>query len=191
MERHQHQETPPKVKRFVVEPPSSGSAWLTSDNHWQHLNVIGYCNRPFKTVEEMDDVMVERWNARVKPGDTVFHCGDFALGKIEPVLAIRLRLNGRIVLFRGNHDRFGKARGELLKLEVVEGWGELSYLGKRWHLSHHPPTRDQMVRGAHHLCGHVHEDWRIRDRVLNVGVDQWDFRPLSFEEALEAQPEAF
>ena len=139
----------------------------------------------------MNEVMIERWNARVRPQDTVFHCGDFALGKTEPVQAVRDRLNGRIVLIRGNHDRFGKAKGDALRLEVVEGYAELSIAGRRFHLSHHPPLREQMVRGMLHLCGHIHEEWKIRDRVLNVGVDQWDFRPLTFEEAAATQPEAF
>ena len=51
--------------------------WWASDYHFSHANIITYCNRPFKTVEEMNETIIERHNERVNPEDTVFFLGDF------------------------------------------------------------------------------------------------------------------
>ncbi len=53
------------------------SLYFTSDTHFGHKNIIQTCNRPFASVDEMDEAMVARWNQRVGPDDTVFHLGDF------------------------------------------------------------------------------------------------------------------
>ena len=51
--------------------------WYSSDSHFHHRRIIEYCSRPFPSVEEMNQVMIERWNEVVKPDDIVYHCGDF------------------------------------------------------------------------------------------------------------------
>lgn len=79
--------------------------WFTSDTHFCHANVIKYCNRPFADVHEMNRELVRRWNDRVALRDTVYHLGDFAFGPKPAIAAWRRRLNGRIILVRGNHDR--------------------------------------------------------------------------------------
>lgn len=56
------------------------SAFFTSDNHFSHTAIVGYCERPFRDVEEMNEEMVRRWNEVVRPTDHVYHLGDFALG---------------------------------------------------------------------------------------------------------------
>src|SRR5260370_31484271 len=86
--------------------------FFTSDTHLDHGNVITYCKRPFVSVDEMNEQMIYRWNYRVKSGDTVYHLGDFHMGKRERVAPLRERLNGRIILVRGNHDRSPKVMRE-------------------------------------------------------------------------------
>jgi len=54
--------------------------WFTSDTHFNHRNIIGYAQRPFESVEEMNEVMIERWNASVRGEDTIYHLGDFSFG---------------------------------------------------------------------------------------------------------------
>jgi calcineurin-like phosphoesterase family protein len=84
----------------------SAKVFFTSDTHFNHANVIKYCVRPFASIEEMNRVMIERWNAVVGPEDTVYHLGDFAMGKPSEWPAFLRQLNGaKKILIRGNHDR--------------------------------------------------------------------------------------
>ena len=75
-----------------------------SDNHFGHKNIIKYDNRPFNSVEDMDEVMIDRWNSVVGDDDTVYILGDFSWYKEEKTLEILNRLSGRKVLIKGNHD---------------------------------------------------------------------------------------
>ena len=77
-----------------------GEIWVTSDTHYGHANIIRFCDRPFASSEEMDEALIANFNERVKPGDTVYHLGDFSFAK-DPARVFR-RLNGTIHLVLGN-----------------------------------------------------------------------------------------
>ncbi|RYD67156.1 MAG: hypothetical protein EOP83_03365, partial [Verrucomicrobiaceae bacterium] len=82
------------------------SNFYTSDTHFDHLNIIRYAKRPFNGIEEMNRILIERWNAVVGPDDDVWHGGDFAMGNQQDAIRrIVPRLNGRIHLIFGNHDK--------------------------------------------------------------------------------------
>ena len=177
------------------------TVWFTADLHFGHGNVIGYSSRPFANAEEMDAALIERWNAVVDPTDTVWVLGDVALGRIAETLPLVGALNGRKLLLAGNHDRCWSGHGRR-----ADGWTE-RYLDagfaavhqgaltieieRRRVLACHFPYRgdshdhDRYVEqrpsdaGAWLLHGHVHERWRQRGRMINVGVDAWDYRPVS------------
>lgn len=181
--------------------------WFTSDTHFHHANIIGFCNRPWKTVEEMNDGLVDKWNARVKDGDIVYHCGDFAFRHDKQWLDILDRLNGKVVLIKGNHD------GKRLKTNAVRDRFELIYddgvfaipdkNGKLYNvwMNHFPPFGSSAdprelwrpgwepgSRTPWHevsLCGHVHTEWKHYGSTINVGVDMWDYQPISLDEILE------
>lgn len=175
--------------------------FFTSDTHFGHKNIIEYCNRPWSTVEEMNEGMVERWNSKVSAEDTVYHLGDFAMGPKEN-LGWRQRLNGHVILIKGNHDR---------DKEVLKEYGFEVHKRKRLYL----PEEDKIIMMTHipiHvpdpmgrsgrtyspnltqkidvdsydyiLCGHVHNQWRRRGKTINVGVDVSDFYPLTIQELL-------
>ena len=80
--------------------------YLTSDLHFNHVNILKYepVNRPFETLEEMNETLIANWNAKVSAEDTVYVLGDLAMGTVEASRACIERLNGKIVLIRGNHD---------------------------------------------------------------------------------------
>jgi len=75
--------------------------YFTSDTHFDHENIIKYCNRPFKDVNHMNESMIENWNNTVNDTDTVMHLGDFSF-KSDKFIN---RLNGNITLIKGNHDK--------------------------------------------------------------------------------------
>src|SRR6056300_578004 len=84
--------------------------FFISDTHFDHANILTFTDyagkpvREFDSVEAMNEAMIERWNAVVKPGDTVYHLGDVAIAKRG--LTHLARLNGRKILVKGNHDIF-------------------------------------------------------------------------------------
>lgn len=156
----------------------SGKTFFTSDTHFNHANVMKYCARPFASVEEMNRVMIERWNAVVGPEDTVYHLGDFALGKASEWPAILRQLNGaKKILIHGNHDRSPRHMLEGGFNEVHE---KLEWNG--WMLQHHPIATNRKL-----LCGHIHEKWTRIGWVINVGVDVWDFTPRTIEGIVMAE----
>lgn len=175
----------PKIPK-ILTAPAQGDIWFTSDLHLGHANIIEYCARPFANVDEMNEALVANWNARVKPEDTVYCLGDFALGLPEVGIALRSRMNGAIILIRGNHDRWGKARATALNMQVIEGEAEVSFGDVIFHLSHYPRNATEKIPGRTHLFGHVHEKFKVQEGMLNVGVDVWNFHPITPQEALAA-----
>ena len=177
--------------------------FFTSDTHFGHVNVIRYCNRPFKSVEEMDAALIAKWNRRVGPEDTVYHLGDFALGLKTLWPEYRRRLNGRIMFILGNHD--SPLYKFLALLQPTDMYDETDYLysnGRTISLAHVPLEGSESRTGRPHppransypdvhvdlwFCGHVHQLWRV-DRVtgcINVGVDVWDYEPRTLDEILD------
>jgi calcineurin-like phosphoesterase family protein len=127
--------------------------FATSDNHFWHNNVIKYCNRPFRSVEEMNEAMVVAWNAVVNPEDTVLHFGDFSMA-FRAVELFSHRLNGNKILIPGNHDfchsyhkKSRTPEGRILWTQkyVDHGWTVLDERvygaeidGVKFNLCHHP-----------------------------------------------------
>ena len=147
--------------------------FFTSDTHFGHKNIIEYCQRPFKSVEEMNEKIIENWNKVVSPEDTVFHLGDFVFrGKKREFLH---KLNGKVIWLKGNHD----SRNDTPIREMFIKLG-----GIDWHLVHNPA--DSLCTNV--ICGHVHQHWKfkkIKDRkVINVGVDVWGFTPITIDQIM-------
>lgn len=150
------------------------TTFLIGCTHFGHANIINLAKRPFSSVEEMDAVLIERWNQAVEPRDTVYHLGDFCWGDPAPYLD---KLNGRIVRIQGNHD--------------PKGWG-FNYLrikehGHRSVLFHYPIEEwDGWWRGTTHFHAHTHKrEFLSAERRGNVGADAIDFTPISLGEAVE------
>ena len=168
--------------------------YFTSDLHFGHANIIGLCNRPFNNVQEMNDVIIKRWNAVVGENDDVYILGDFTLTKSkDKVLSFISQLNGKIHFLRGNHDAWMKhfTNGEL---DIVGDYHEISYNDRQFILSHYPFAEwNHFYRGAYHLHGHQHnsEDYNF-DNIMNgfrrfdVGVDANGFIPVSIEDIINA-----
>lgn len=158
--------------------------FFTADHHFGHSGIIDMCQRPFFDVEDMDEGLIRRWNDRVRKGDIVYHLGDFTMGApAERGWEIFGRLNGRKHLIIGNHDRekvrtlpwASLPRDRLLlrhpgeKLPLVLD----HYAHRTWPGLHY---------GAIHLYGHSHGNLLGVGRSLDVGVDVWDFTPVTLAE---------
>jgi calcineurin-like phosphoesterase family protein len=156
--------------------------FFTSDHHFGHENVIKYCNRPFSSVEEMDEIMIKRWNERVNSLDRVYHLGDFTLG--VDYHKFLNRLNGQVTFITTNfhHDsRWYNALDETIKLHDVlceKFWDT-------WVFMFHYPVAvwDRKHYGAWHLYGHIHnKEFVLPGFAMNVGVDHHNFYPVSYDE---------
>ena len=154
--------------------------FMTGDTHFSHYNIIRYCNRPFKSVAEMNAAMIEKWNKVVTSDDIVYHLGDFSFTSALHSKFIFDQLNGTKILVRGNHD--GNV-AKMLELGFKEVHESLTYRG--WYLVHRPTAIPSGCRG---LCGHVHEKFRRIGNIINVGVDVWDFMPITLNQ-IESVPE--
>jgi len=156
--------------------------FFTSDTHFGHMNIIKYCGRPFSSVEEMDETIIERWNTVVGAGDEVYHLGDFSFRqRPDDLQHIFRRLNGQIHLIHGNHDH--KALRKYKGFASVEQLKHVKIGDTPTALCHYPMRSwNKSCHGSWHLYGHVHglsEPWGLS---FDVGVDVWDFTPVSEEQ---------
>lgn len=168
--------------------------WFTSDLHFWHKNICKYCNRPFETMEEMHEALINNWNSVVKDDDTVFLLGDMGFcgyDKLEPLMS---QLNGKKYLIQGNHDS-DKIVFRLYEANIIEGYykmHEVTIIGdeecpdQQLTLCHFPmidwPNKE---RGAWMVHGHQHqlpETPSCSVMHWDVGVDKNNLKPISFEQ---------
>lgn len=159
---------------------------FTADTHYNHANIIKYCNRPFKTVQEMNDCMVDKTNQIIQPNDTLWHLGDLAWLHPEEILD---KINCRhINLVFGNHDIRIKQRLSQLekqkRITIYKGFVDLKINGQKITLCHYPMLSwNCSYHGSWHLFGHVHgRNCGAGPNSYDVGVDNNRFAPISLEE---------
>jgi len=173
------------------------SAFVIGDTHWGHAKSLSFIQpdgsplRPFNSVEEMDEIMVERWNAVVRQKDTVYHLGDVAIPRRS--LANLAKCNGRKILIRGNHDTF-KLKDYAEHFEDIRGAhfhqpGSLMPGGIVFtHIPVHPDNLQGHYRGNVH--GHLHCHLAIKDgqadgRYFNACVERNNFSPVPLEMVID------
>ena len=167
--------------------------FFISDTHFGHYNAAcvftrddGTPLRGFKSVEEMDEHMISKWNSVVSPKDRVYHVGDFCMNR--KYLKTYNRLNGRIAVILGNHD--------IWKLEDYKQFQNIDQLcGVRmfpklgWVVTH-VPIHDRQLQGrwTHNIHGHLHyqrvvdKHGKIDLRYFNVSVECINYTPIDLED---------
>ncbi|MGI4814079.1 MAG: metallophosphoesterase [Janthinobacterium lividum] len=157
--------------------------FFTSDLHFNHSNILKYDDRPYKTVDEMNEALIANHNAIVGKNDTVYNLGDFSMkGSPSAIADLRKRMNGNIFLLRGNHDRQFPGEG----FGWVKDYHEMSIDGVNVVLSHYPfLTWNGEHRGSIQLSGHTHSKEKVvrpNYKGIHVGVTSWDYKPVSWYE---------
>lgn len=164
------------------------SDWFTADLHLGHRRILDYTHRPFTSIPEMDEGLIERWNGVVKPTDTVWVLGDFTFHPMARALPIFHRLNGTKHLIEGNHDnRKGRQGLPWASSAKMAEWKHPNGLlgSPRLVMCHYPLLT---WRNAHHgmwmLHGHCHNNLRAPETTrMDVGVDcHPEFRPFHLDE---------
>lgn len=161
--------------------------WYTADPHFGHENVIEFCDRPFSSAEEMDRVLLSNMRKRIDRKDEIWILGDFAYGPLAKKRDYLSYVFGQIPcnarhLVVGNHDHQPTLDLPWTSVhqlvEVRDG-----SLKQNNTLCHYPMvTWNHSRRGALQLFGHVHDNWLGSRNSVNVGVDVWDFAPVTMEE---------
>lgn len=167
--------------------------WLTSDTHFYHSNVIKYSNRPYSSVEEMNEGLIKNWNDNIKDRDIVYFLGDFCLTtRVELIDLIFQRLNGSIHFIRGNHDKF-MGKFDKLSEETKSKFISISDMKtktfnfdkrQKFVMCHYPMVSwDGSYYGSIMVHGHTHGDLdNSGTRRLDVGVDNNNMKPFHIEE---------
>lgn len=171
------------------------TTFYTSDSHFGHANIIKYSVRPFTDVDHMDTVMINNWNSVVGQNDEVYHLGDFTFGNLNSATRYRDRLNGKIHLIWGNHDRDEVKFSNLW--ESSQPFLETMIDGTKIVLCHYSlRTWNKRHRGAYHFFGHSHAKLPMlantagdhhesdEDLSIDVGVDlkAWNFTPVTLSQ---------
>lgn len=169
--------------------------FFTADTHFFHPGIINHARRPFKSVEEMNDILIRKWNATIPKDGIVFHLGDFCFGDESNWEGCLDRLNGTICLVAGNHDLiYVKKKDIFSRFSAVELEMIISIDGQSILLNHYP----LLCYGGHRsriwqLFGHIHTTQygseilskkqlsKLLPTQYDVGVDNNGFTPVSFE----------
>lgn len=170
--------------------------YFTSDLHLGHGAIRQYCARPFKSVDRMNEVLINNINQRAKSTDLIIHVGDFACyGKEKGIDGLKLKgtdyldsIHGMVILVEGNHDKNNKVKAHVKGLITT-----LPIIGNVT-VSHYPSidphcsfTFNNSILN-YHLCGHVHNLWKhYYDKEknvlnINVGTDAWSYQLVSEQE---------
>lgn len=181
--------------------------WFTSDTHFWHYNVLSYSHRPIypdlppglhpgyknrqEVCEDMNKVLIDNWNSKVKPTDEIYHLGDFAFCGVNKAKEILNQLNGIKYWIRGNHDhdlvkKIGDQFVWVRDYYVLKVHDEVE--GKQFHqpivMLHFPILSwENMVFGWWHIHGHTHGALKGGNlKRYDVGVDNNNLFPISYQD---------
>ena len=152
------------------------SYFFTADEHYHHANIIKYCNRPFKNVDDMDTEIIKRHNEVVGDEDIVIHAGDFTMRKnVREAKNYMKRLNGKHIFIRGSHDYWmDDSYHEIWEKQIGNNFIVVChYALKIWAKSH---------LNSWQLFGHSHGRLEGIGKQMDIGVDTHNFYPYSIKE---------
>lgn len=168
--------------------------YFTSDLHFYHEKIIRHTQRPFRNADQMNQVLIQKWNDKVSHSDEVYILGDLTMKGAEFASACLYSLKGRKHLIRGNHDGFVDSPNFNQSLFAsVSAYKEITYSNTRFILFHYPILEwNGHWKGSIDLHGHQHnhKNYNMENRKkgilrYDVGVDANDMAPVSAEEIID------
>ena len=155
--------------------------WFTADTHYGHKNILEYYSRPFSSVEEMDETLINNFNSVVKENDITIFAGDFTLIKNKSIVYKKYinRLNGKHVFLKGSHDYWIPRKNSITRWEKKIGKHYIvvdHYAYRVWPRSHYNSIQ---------LFGHSHGNLEPVGKQCDIGVDCHNFYPVSFNQIIE------
>jgi calcineurin-like phosphoesterase family protein len=188
---------------LTIKIEEGSEVFFTSDLHFRHGNIIKYCKRPFETVQDQTEKLIENWNKTVPDTATVFILGDFAFATKNQWRGFLNRMTGKKYLILGNHDRHEDIPTEMFEDVVDLAKVSIKIKDHEWKtfiLSHRPilcweGSNDEsiMLYGHVHTCTNPEVDETIDSELVklmpknswDVGVDNNNYTPVSVHEVLE------
>ena len=167
--------------------------YFTADLHFYHEKIIKHTNRPFRNADEMNRVLIKKWNEKISFDDEIYILGDFTMKGSDLAESILYGLKGKKHLLRGNHDQFvdnPKFHQDLFA--SIRDYAEITYVNTKFVLFHYPILEwNGAYRGSIALHGHQHNhaDYNIKNLKngiwrYDVGIDANDMMPVSAEQIL-------
>jgi calcineurin-like phosphoesterase family protein len=167
----------------------SGRTWVAADHHFSHENILRFKRdddsplRPFETIKEHDETIIERHNAVVGPQDRVYLLGDVCMHRRN--LHILGRLTGRLVLVKGNHDIF-KLKEYTPYFDDIRAYVvQKDKDGNKVILSHIPVHTDAIGRFGTNIHGHMHYRKLEDERYICVSLEHTNYSPIEIHTALK------
>lgn len=155
--------------------------YVTGDHHFDHANIIEYCDRPFNDVNEMNQAMQDNWGAAVDADDVVYYLGDIAMADHDRIVNLTQSLSGQFVYLLGNHDDdLEPDSAPFPTAETVT----IQHDGYRFLLTHRPETVpdewNHFIIHGHHHNNHPteHPFFRADTKAFNVSVELTDYTPV-------------
>lgn len=184
-------------KEYIFQTSKTKDFYFISDTHFNHKNIMRFCDRPFASLEEMEKQMIDLWNNTVKENELVFILGDVIFGGSECYERILPQLNGRKWLILGNHDYINIKQGFKKYFEKILNKAFITIDGVPIILNHEPilcfTGQDNCKRWQ--LFGHVHTTKYLKKScdskklellctpsMYDVGADFNNYKPIGFKE---------
>lgn len=153
--------------------------YLISDTHFFHKNIINYANRPFNSIEEMNETLIRNWNKVIKKEYDIFVLGDVSLGGKNQTAEIISQLNGNKFLIMGNHDNH----------KSVKYWKEMGFdtvskypiIFNGFYIFSHEPIFLNDSMPYVNIHGHLHQNKYEGNQYYNVSVECIDYTPINFK----------
>lgn len=182
--------------------------YYIADTHFDHKNIIAFDNRPFFTLTEMNNTLIENWNNKVSKTDTVFILGDFCWSKEDRWIEILSQLQGSKILIQGNHDLKQMSATLKHKFQDIAAYKEITDNGRKVIMSHYPIPfyKSDYNNKVYHLYGHVHNTveekylQELKQQILKTDIREtgrhtgqyfncwcgfYNYTPVSLDEILD------